>query len=116
MAIVNITCWNDADFMRGFVYQTTATPPAPVDLTGNTLKMGIRKHATDSIEEMLLTTENGGLTITDAAQGKFTVIITQAQLGKLPVGDYEHSLVRMIGLARFRIWSGTITVNPGASR
>ena len=114
MAIVNITCENDADFMRGFVYQYESG--SPVDLTGNTMRMGIRHHAADVTEEMLLTTENGGLTITDAVNGKFTVHITQAQLVQLEVGTYEHSLVRLTGGLSLRIWSGTLVNNPGASR
>lgn len=122
MAIVDITTENDADFIRGFVYQTLlsdgVTPGPPVDLTGNKLRMGIRHRAPDVTEELLLTTENGGLTITDAVNGKFTLHITQAQLLELPLGDYEHSLIRIVtssGL-QLRIWSGTLVNNAGASR
>jgi hypothetical protein len=114
MAIVNITCENDADFIRGFIYQELDA--TPIDLTGNTMKMGIRYHASDVNELMLLTTENGGLTITDAVNGKFTVVITQAQLVQLQATGYEHSLVRMSGGATLRIWSGSLTINPGPSR
>ncbi|WP_439372907.1 hypothetical protein [Bradyrhizobium sp. DASA03120] len=114
MAIVNITCENDADFARQFAYQLT--DGTPVDLTGNTMKMGIRRRAEDVTEEMLLTTENGGLTITDPPNGKFTVLITQAQLVQLDLGDYEHSLIRIRGTQRMRIWSGTLVNNAGASR
>jgi hypothetical protein len=118
MAIVNITTQNDADFMRAFAYQTSDTVPVPIDLTGNTMRMGIRRHAEDATEDLLLTTENGGLTITDAPNGKFTLWITNEQLQqRLALGDYDHSLVRVVpsGLT-LRIWSGTLTVNAGASR
>jgi hypothetical protein len=120
MAIVNITCENDADFIRGFIYQTLlsdgVTPGPPIDLTGNTMRMGIRFNAQDVNEEMLLTTENGGLVITDPPNGKFTVIITQAQLVQMQTGAYEHSLIRMQGTSTLRIWSGSLVINPGASR
>ncbi|WP_063685510.1 hypothetical protein [Bradyrhizobium stylosanthis] len=117
MAICNITCWNDADFIRGFVYETADTPPVPIDLTGNTMRMGIRHRAEDVTEEMLLTTENGGLSITDAPNGKFTLWITHAQLLELPLGDYEHSLIRSTATGlQLRIWSGSLTVNAGPSR
>lgn len=117
MAICNITCENDADFIRGFVYQTTATPPVPIDLTGDKLRMEIRHRAEDVTAELLLTTENGSLTITDAPNGKFTVWIKQAELLGLPLGDYEHSLIRIrsSGL-HLRIWSGALTNNAGPSR
>jgi hypothetical protein len=121
MAIVNITCWNDADFCRGFVYQTLqsdgVTPGPPIDLTGNTLRMGIRFNAAEVNEEMLLTTSNGGITVTDPVNGKFTVLITQAQLLQLDLGAYEHSLIRTTSSgAQHRIWSGSLVNNPGASR
>jgi hypothetical protein len=119
MAIVNITCENDADFIRGFIYQTMlddGSAGPPIDLTGNTMKMGIRFRAEDVNQEMLLTTENGGLVITDAPNGKFTVIVTQAQLVQMQTGAYEHSLIRMQGGGKFRIWSGSLVINPGPSR
>ncbi|UPK03090.1 hypothetical protein [Bradyrhizobium sp. 170] len=114
MAIVNFTVENDADFYRQFLYRYL--DGSPIDLTGNTMKMGIRKRAADAIEEMLLTTENGGLAIVDAALGKFTVRITQGQLAELPVGDYDHSLIRMAGGLHLRVWSGMLTNNAGPSR
>jgi hypothetical protein len=116
MAICNITCWNDADFVRGFIYQTVSL--VPIDLTGNTMRMGIRHHAEDVTEEILLTTENGGLAITDPTNGKFTVTISMNQLLQLPLGDYEHSLVRIITSTgqHLLIWSGTLSNNAGASR
>jgi len=121
MAIVNITCENDADFIRGFIYQTLLadgiTPGPPVDLTGCTMRMGVRRHAQDIEEILQLTTENGGLAITDAVNGKFTLWITNEQL--LPMsGDYDQSLIRIITASgiQIRIWSGSLTVNPGPSR
>lgn len=114
MAIVNITVENDADFYRQFFCQYL--DGTPIDLTGNTMKMGIRKRAADAVEEMLLTTENGGLAITDAPNGAFTVRLTQGQLVELPTGDYQHSLVRMKSGMQLRIWSGMLTNNPGPSR
>ena len=114
MAIVNIITENDADFFRPFVYQTV--DGSPIDLTGNTLRMGIRHHASDAHEDLLLTTENGALIITDAVNGQFSVLITQAQLLALHIGTYEHSLIRTVSGYKFRIWSGTLTNNPGASR
>jgi hypothetical protein len=115
MAIVNITTQNDADFIRQFAYQTVEG--VPIDLTGNTMEMGVRRRAADVAEQLLLTTENQGITVTDAANGKFTVWITNEQLERLQLGSYEHSLIRVqeTGL-RLRIWSGALTVNPGPTR
>jgi hypothetical protein len=115
VAVVNITCENDSDFYRQFVYQTI--DGVPINLTGNTMRMGIRHRAADAKEELLLTTENGSLTIVDPANGKFTVWISKAQLLEdLPLGNYEHSLIRMVGGMHFRIWSGALINRAGASR
>jgi hypothetical protein len=112
MAIVNIICQNDADLIRGFSYQHVDL--TPVDLTGNTLRMGVRKHAEDIEEQLLLTTENGGFVIDGA--GHFTMTISHNNLLNMAIGDYDQSLVRMVGAATLRIWSGTLTVNAGPSR
>ncbi|MBR0753522.1 hypothetical protein JQ604_15140 [Bradyrhizobium jicamae] len=114
MAIVNITCENDADFYRQFAYQFQ--DGTPIDLTGSAMRMGIRHRATDAHEDLLLTTENGGIAIVDATHGKFTVRITQAQLERLQLGDYEHSLIRMFSGMHLRVWSGSLINNAGASR
>jgi hypothetical protein len=115
MAIVNITTENDADFIRQFRYETISG--VPIDLTGNEMEMGIRRRAEDIAQQLLLTTGNGGISITDAPNGKFTIWITNEQLEKLQVGGYEHSLIRIqeTGL-RLRIWSGNLTVNAGPTR
>jgi len=116
MAVVTITTANDADFIRGFLYQYTPSG-TPVDLTGNKMRMGIRRRAEDVSEEILLTTENGGLVISDPVGGAFTVIIRQSMLVQHKVGDYEHSLIRTRpdGM-KLRVWSGTLTIEAGPSR
>jgi hypothetical protein len=114
MAIVNITCENDADFIHGFAYQSVTG--VPINLTGNTMKMGIRTHASDIELDLMLTTENGGIIITDAPNGQFTVYIKKDQLERLPVASYDHSLIRMIEGMQLRVWSGTLINNAGPSR
>jgi hypothetical protein len=44
------------------------------------------------------------------------VIITQAELVQLETGAYEHSLIRIQSTTKLRIWSGSLVINPGASR
>jgi hypothetical protein len=114
MAIVDITCENDADFVRAFIYRDVNG--LPIDLGGNTMRMGLRVNATDATETLLLTTENGGLTITSPPSGEFTLLITYEQLQQIPLGDYVHSLIRIYEDQHLRIWSGTLTNNAGPSR
>ena len=115
MAIVNITTQNDADFIRQFAYETISG--VPISLAGNKMRMGVRRHASDQAEQLLLTTENGGIQITDGPGGKFTVWITNEQLVRMQLGDYDQSLVRVqsTGLT-LRVWSGMLTINAGPSR
>jgi hypothetical protein len=119
MPIVDITVENDSDFARGFTYlllNDDGSDGPPIDITGNHMRMGIRHHASDVIEELLLTTENNGIIITNGPLGQYTVIITMDQLQQLPIGTYDHSLVRSNATNTFHIWSGLLTVNAGASR
>jgi hypothetical protein len=112
-ATVNIEAYSDADLTQVFVYKAGGVA---VDLTGSTLRMGIRRNAADLFEDLLLTTENGGLAITDAVNGVFKLIITDHQLVLLD-GIYQHSLVRITPDAlRLPIWRGQLVVNAGAAR
>jgi hypothetical protein len=113
-ATCNISTFSDADYFRGFSYQQT--DGTPIDLSDSTLRMGIRDNAADVTEVMLLTSENGGIVITDPPNGKFTVAITQAQLEQLPPGNYVHSLIRTVGSLQLAIWYGSLTHAVGPSR
>ena len=114
MATVNITVDNDADFYRGFLYQTISGDP--VDLTGASFVMMLRRHAKDAVAYLSLTTANGEIVITDPPGGSFTIRITQQQLEELTLGSYDHSLVMTMGGVKQQLWSGTIIINPGPSR
>jgi hypothetical protein len=119
MPVVDIVCENDSDFARGFSYMvlnTDGSDGPPIDLSGNTMRMGIRIHASDIMEELVLTTENNGIVISDALNGKFSIFIDQTQLLAMPTGNYQHSLIRMKGPNTFNVWTGSLTINPGPSR
>jgi hypothetical protein len=114
MATVNITVMNDADFYRTFVYQTTAD--VPIDITGASMQMMLRRHARDEVALLRLGTDTGEIVLIDAVNGKFTVRITQYELERLDLGDYDHSLIMTRGGMKTSIWSGILTNNPGPSR
>ena len=114
MTVVNITVDNDADFYRVFSYQTISG--VPIDITGATLWMMLRRHAKDETAVMRLGTDTGEIIILDAPNGLFSIRIMQADLERLGLGDYDHSLIASIDLYKRNIWSGSFTNNPGASR
>jgi hypothetical protein len=114
MTTVNITVENDADFYRTFAYQTVSG--VPIDLTGATMWMMLRRHASDNTAELRLGTDTGEIVLVDAVNGLFSVRIMQDTLERLGLGDFDHSLIASSGIYKLNIWSGTFTNNPGASR
>jgi len=114
MAIVNITVENDADFYRLFQYQTVEGDP--LDITGGTMHMMLRRRAEDDVALMRLGTNTGEIVLVDPAQGKFSVRIAQAELERLGLGEYEHSLILTQAGFKRSIWTGLFTNNAGPSR
>lgn len=66
---------------------STGTPAAPIDLTSYTLQMQINFPT-----PLLLSTANGGITITDPVQGQAQINIPSATSADLPQGSYPYDL------------------------
>jgi hypothetical protein len=114
MAIVNIEVYNDADFYRTFIWQTV--DGAPIDMTGGTMEMMLRRHAQDETALLRLATDSGEIVFTSPTSGQFTVRIAQTVLVQLGLGDYDHSAIFTRNAFKVRVWSGTLTNNAGATR
>jgi hypothetical protein len=114
MTIVNITVANDADFNRVFQYKTISG--VPIDITGATMVMMLRRHASDEAAVLRLGTDTGEITLTDPVQGMFAIKIVQDRLERLETGDFAHSNVMTRDGGKRSIWTGTFTNNPGPSR
>jgi hypothetical protein len=115
MAIVNITVGNDADFYRLFQY-VTVDSSSPINITGASLEMMLRRHAADVDVVLRLGTDTGEIVITDPVNGFFTVKITQDALERLGLGDFDQSLIMTLAGLKTRIWGGTLTNNAGPTR
>ncbi|MET3969083.1 hypothetical protein [Bradyrhizobium sp. S3.9.1] len=114
MTVVNITVDNDADFYRVFSYQTISGQP--IDMTGCSMWMMLRRHAKDEAAVMRLGTDTGEIVLVDAVNGLFSVRIMQADLERLGLGDFDQSMIASIQNYKRGIWSGLFTNNPGPSR
>ena len=114
MAIVNITVENDADFYRTFVWQTV--DGAPIDMTGMSLEMMLRRHASDETAVLRLATDTGEIVLIDPVNGEFTLRIAQDTLVRLGLGDFDQSNIATRNGFKVRIWSGALTNNAGATR
>jgi hypothetical protein len=116
MATVTITTQNDADFYRAFQYVTNAEVPVPIDMSGSSLEMMLRRRADDAVALMRLGTDTGEIVFVDATIGKFTIMIRQIELVRLGLGDFDHSLIMTQLGTKTRIWSGTLINNAGPTR
>jgi hypothetical protein len=115
MAIVNITVSNDSDFYRTFQYIMTSG--TPIDITGVSMEMMLRRHAADAEALLRLGTDTGDIVLTDPFHGLFTVMIRQPELERLGLGDFDHSnIMTSIGGLKVEIWRGLFTNNAGATR
>jgi hypothetical protein len=114
MAIVTITTYNDADFYRTFLWQTI--DGVPIDMTGMSLEMMLRRHARDEAAVLRLGSDTGEIVLTDPVNGQFTVMIKQDALVRLGLGDFDHSNIATHDNFKLRVWSGTLTNNAGATR
>jgi hypothetical protein len=114
MATVNITVENDADFYRVFQYQTTDGDP--IDMTGASLEMMLRRHAEDETALLRLGTDTGEFVVVDAVNGKFSLLIRQLTLEQLGLGSFDHSNIMTVGGYKTKIWSGVLVNNAGPTR
>jgi hypothetical protein len=115
MAIVNITVTNDADFYRTFQY-VMSSAATPIDITGASMEMMLRRHAADVEALMRLATDTGEIVLIDPVNGLFTVMIRQDALERLGLGSFDHSNIMTRGGFKTKIWSGTLTNNAGPTR
>lgn len=114
MATVNITVVNDADFERVFQYRTT--DGVPIDITGGTMVMMLRRNAQDDVALLRLAHDSGEFETLDGINGLFRLLIKQEDLERLGLGEYAQSNVMTLGARKRSIWTGMFTNNPGPSR
>jgi hypothetical protein len=107
------------DWIVPFLYTTddgTGTL-TPIDLTGSTLALEIRNNETDHEVFVAVTTDNGGIEVTDAPGGAFTIVIVRELMVRMVPGDYVADLVRaMTNGFQERLWEGVVNVVAGTTR
>jgi hypothetical protein len=108
------------DWVVPFLYQSvdgTGTIFTPIDLTGSVLKMEIRTLETDREALVSVYSPDGGIYLTNAVQGQFTVTILRSGLNYIPAGEYFVDLVRLMPSGyQERLWEGTAVVVQGTTR
>ena len=115
-----VTIYAGSTFGKKFGYATQTSKTAPkvrVDLTGAKLRLQVREKVAAATVLLELTTENGGIVVTDATNGYYTLNLsaaqTAAQTWKKGVGDLE---VEFLDGTVKRLWRATFVVDAEATR
>ena len=115
-----VTIYAGSTFSKKYGCATQASKTAPkvrVDLTGAKLRLQVREKVAAATVLLELTTENGGIVVTDAVNGYYTLSLsaaqTAAQTWKKGVGDLE---VEFLDGTVKRLWRATFVVDAEATR
>jgi hypothetical protein len=101
-----------ATYNATFHYRLTTGEP--IDLTGCSAKMEIRREYADS-QPAISVAVGTGITI-EATAGKINVELTPAQTSTLTPGRYFYDVVISKGTQKRRIAEGAAIVMPGVTR
>lgn len=118
--IYNIVCEQGTTFTRVITLEyPDADDPTiflPWDFTNYTARMQIRRTIESGTVMIELTTENGGLTFTNPAQGELTVEMTAVQTAGLSSsGVYDLEIISTGGEVS-RLIQGSFTLNLEVTR
>lgn len=118
--IYNIVCEQGTTFTRVITLEfPDADDPTvflPWDFTGYTARMQIRRTIESSTIMIELTTENGGITFTNPAQGEMTIEMTATQTADLSSsGVYDVEIISDDGEVS-RLIQGSFTLNLEVTR
>lgn len=112
----DIIIYQGATYFRRYTWKT-GDPATPVDLTGATLRMQVRETKHSDIPLLSLSTGGSGITVTDAANGKFTVRAEAAQTDALSftTGVYDLEIKLADGTVT-RLVEGSATLSRQVTR
>jgi hypothetical protein len=115
-ATVNLTIYQGSTFSQEFQWKS-GDPAVPVDLTGYAARMQIREKISSPNYIVNLTTENGGIVIRDAVNGKFSIEISADATTTMnfKTAVYDLEFVSPDGIVR-RLLGGTVTLSPEVTR
>lgn len=114
-AVIDITIYQGANFRKSFEWQT-GTPAVPVDLTGATGAMQIRKRANATTADLTLTTENGGMVINQSTPWAFEIIVSPAQSSAMAITSGVYDIEITLGTEISRVVMGAVTVSQEVTR
>lgn len=116
-AKLNLTIYQGTTFSKSFQWKT-GEPLVPVDLTGCTLRMDIRKKLKDPEAVVTLTDANNKIVLTDAVNGRFEIRLTSTETATFDFASavYDFEISYAGGEPTYRIFEGSVTVVPEVTR
>jgi len=111
----DITIEQGATFQMPITW-TTGVVPTPVNLTGYTARMQVRKTYASTTAVLSLTTENGGITL-GGALGTIDILASATQTAAIAIksGVYDLELVSGGGIVT-RLLQGAVEITPEVTR
>jgi hypothetical protein len=114
--ILDLVTYSDADLVSSYIHKTAAG--TPVNMTGYSLRLMVRRQANDQTAEFECSTHNGRIWWNNAAGGAFTLQIPISILSILAPGTYYQSLIATepFSLLRREMWRGKLEHSAGPTR
>jgi uncharacterized membrane protein len=112
-AVINYTLYQGTTFKKSFQWLSGSTP---TNLTGCTIKMQVRATY-DSELALELTTPSSGITIVDAVNGEFEILIAPAQSQDFTNLKYLYDIeITFPNSTVFRVIQGELRLSRGVTR
>lgn len=110
----DITIEQGATFQLELIWKNPDT--TPINLTGYTARMQVRKKHADTVKVLDLTTQNGKIIITPLL-GKINVTVPATETDDITIktGVYDLELESSTGIVT-RLIEGGVTVSPEVTR
>lgn len=113
-AVYDITIEQGATFRLSLVWKDSSN--VPVNLTGYTARMQVRRSYTDTVIQLAMTTESGSITLGGSA-GTINVVSAATATEDIAAraGVYDLELMSSDGVVT-RLVEGKVTIKPEVTR
>lgn len=116
---INLKIEQGATYRKPFKW-STGSPPQPVNLTGWTARMQIRPQIESDEVLVSLTTENGGITISDPTTGVINLYLSAVATAAFGINDFAEAVYDIEMIAPnsdvIRIIYGNVGLSPEVTR
>jgi len=109
--ILDLTCYQGSTFDKSFTVTQSSTP---VNWTGYTAKMQVRRYKDQSSTALLTLTNGAGITLGGTA-GTIALSITPTQSNTITAGSYFYDIELTSGSNVIRILAGKFVVDASVT-